>query len=104
MNNLYNIKSIKFIVLELLWEKLQIEILLLPYLFFILLFGSIILFIKNYYQPYFLLMFDEAIRLIYEKLKIKEFLKADYILYTYENLKIKKTIYIIYYILKFCLY
>ena len=88
MNNLYNIKSIKFIVLELLWEKLQIEILLF----------------KNYYQPYFLLMFDEAIRLIYEKLKIKEFLKADYILYTYENLKIKKTIYIIYYILKFCLY
>ena len=39
--------------------------------------------VEKYYKPYFLSMFDSAIKLNYKKLKKKGLLKKDYILYTF---------------------
>ena len=46
--------------------------------------------VEKYYKPYFLSMFDRAIELNYEKLKIKRLLNKDYILYTFTNVKRNK--------------
>lgn len=42
--------------------------------------------VAKYYKPFFLSIFDEAVRLNYEKLKINGLLKKDYILYTFKNI------------------
>ena len=44
-------------------------------------------FVEKYYKPFFLSIFDEALRLNHEKLKRNGLLKKDYILYTFRNVK-----------------
>ena len=47
-------------------------------------------FVSKYYSPFFLSMFDKAVKLNYEKLKKKGLLGKDYILYTFLDSKRKK--------------
>ena len=47
--------------------------------------------VEKYYNPFFLSMFDEAIRHNYEKLKKNGLLQKDYILYTFTNSKRNRT-------------
>ena len=46
--------------------------------------------VAKYYKPYFLSIFDTAVQLNYQKLKLKGLLKKDYILYTFKDSKRKK--------------
>jgi len=46
--------------------------------------------VKKYYKPFFLSMFDKAIKMNYKRLKIEGLLKKDYILYTFVHSKRKK--------------
>jgi hypothetical protein len=43
--------------------------------------------VKKYYSPYLLNIFDEAVKINYEILKIKGLLNKDYILYTFNIIR-----------------
>ena len=45
--------------------------------------------VKKYYNPFFLSIFDKAVELNYNHLKMKGLLDKDYILYTFSNVKRK---------------
>lgn len=49
--------------------------------------------VEKYYKPFFLSIFDKAVKMNYEKLKIQGLLKKDYILYTLINSKREKPSY-----------
>ena len=46
--------------------------------------------VKKYYKPFFLSLFDTAVKINYKKLRIKGLLHKDYILYTFNHFKRNK--------------